>query len=217
MNGARHARAGLRSAFRISRVRFPYCPFRTCTASAQDVDSVWKKYRAWRTVLKYVHCLTRAVCVQKFMYSREQEAAMRRAAGQNATNGFIGTFNGLQFLMPWVRARVWEIFGYGLERQPPVERKPRTWTPPTEAGYKGGSISGDIDAEAATTAESTTPNAVHDSGGAAPVDCARAHVLTPEEKEVIQSHRAVEESRKVPEEEGSEFNTDSTSNGSRTV
>ena len=144
-----------------------------------------------------------SICVQKFMYSREQEAAMRRAAGQNAGGGVMGSFGGLQMLMPWVRARLWEIFGYGMERQPAVERKPRTWTPPTEAGYKGGSIAGDVDGTAAP--RSASAGAAHTSGGqteagAEPVDCGRAHILTPEEKEVINSHMALE---KVPVSEGS--------------
>jgi hypothetical protein len=138
--------------------------------------------------------------VQKFMYTRAQEDAMRRAAGERP--GFMG-FGSLQSLMPWVRARLWELFGYGLERQPAVERKPRTWTPPTEAGYKGGSIAGDVDGSAPPLHGSASPDSRDADLGseaqdAGPVDCGRAHVLTPEEKKAIQLGSAQQaESSKV--------------------
>lgn len=110
---------------------------------------------------------------------------MRRAAGQNAPGGFMGSFGGLQYLMPWVRARIWQLFGYGLERQPAVERRPRTWTPPAEAGYKGGSITGDVENPNGTSSSTSEP--VVENAAAEPVDCGRAHVLTAEEKEAIRS------------------------------
>lgn len=128
------------------------------------------------------------------MYSREQEAAMRRAAGNNA-GGFVGSFGGLQQLMPWVRARIWELFGYGLERQPAVERKPRTWTPPTEPGYKGGALSGDVDGAAAVQTSSFVLTEE---------EKARMHLAVeqnvPEETEEVEERMHVVVEEKVPEE-----------------
>lgn len=148
--------------------------------------------------------------MQKFMYSRAQEEAMRRAAGEHAGGSFMGSFKGLQFLMPWVRARIWELFGYGLDRQPSVERRPQTWKPPAEAGYKGAHIAGDVKDTPPSEPASGDTHAAHASSATEPspaetkenvFDCRRAHVLTPEEKATINS--GLGGTRNVPSTESS--------------